>query len=593
MTRTQRLHTTFMAAIPLAAASLPPMTAAAQLQPWTQQHFEGYLDNDALAARLQSIAGSNANVSVAQLALSRGGRAIHVLTLSSDVRTAGERPALLITAGIDGRHLVGTETAVRVAENILANHADLLEAMTIYIIPRVNPDAVMKNLGAVNAGYIGVDRPVDDDRDRATDEDGPVDLNGDGVITMMRQLNPPLGTEATHLPDPGEPRLMKTPDAMKGEVAAYAMYIEGLDQDGDGEIAEDGPGMVDLDRNFMHRWPQYANDAGPYQLSESESHALAQFVIEHPNIVMAVTFGRHDNLVHVPDGRGRDITGEAPLELDGGDVDLYKKVAELFKETTAQERAPKDDDVAGSFHAWLYAQRGLPSFATIVWGRPDPSKEEPKPEEPAEGEGDPAAAGETKPAEQPEEKKEKKDAPKPADEEAAAWLTYSDRDRNGAGFVEWQPFDHPTLGQVEIGGFVPGFMMNPPVDQLDDLAAKQTDFIVELVSKRPMLREVGPTVARLAPGLYEVRFAIVNDGFMPTTTMMARRARSVPPTVVRMKLPIEQIVSGEPMSQSWGIDGSGGRFEHHWIIRVEDGREVEIEIANVQHGSKTIRFRAE
>lgn len=586
MTSMQRLHTMFLAALPLTAAFLTPMSAAAQIQPWTQQHFEGYLDNDALAARLQSIAGSNARAAVAQLALSRNGRPIHLLTLASDPRTAGERPALLITAGIDGRHLVGTETAVRVAENILANHADLLEAMTIYIIPRVNPDAVMKNLGALNAGFIGVDRPVDDDRDRATDEDGPVDLNGDGVITMMRQLNPPLGTAATHLPDPGEPRLMKTPDAMKGEVATYAMYIEGQDQDGDGEIAEDGPGMVDLDRNFMHRWPEYANDAGPYQLSERESHALAQFVIEHPNLVMAVTFGRHDNLVHVPDGRGRDITGEAPLELDGGDVDLYKKVAELFKDTTGQERAPKDDDVAGSFHAWLYAQRGLPSFATIVWGRPDPSPE-PKPEQPAEGEGEEAAEAQTP----PEEKKE--EVPKPADEEAAAWLTYSDRDRNGAGFIEWQPFDHPTLGAVEIGGFVPGFTMNPPAEQLDELATKQTAFIVELASKRPVLREVGPTVERLAPGLYEVRFAIVNDGFMPTTTIMARRARAVPPTVVRMKLPVEQIVSGEPMSQSWGIDGSGGRFEHHWIIRVEDGREVEIEIANVQHGSKTIRFRAE
>ncbi len=574
----------FIASCGLGLPAIQPMAVHSQ-EAITGELFAGYMDHDALAARLRTLARQSERASIANLTTSREGRDIHVLMLATDPQRSEHRPALLITAGIDGRHLVGTEVAIRIAERLLADHADLLEAMTVYIIPRVNPDAAARNLSEVNHGFIGVARPVDDDRDRATDEDGPLDLNGDGVITLMRQANPPLGRTATHLPDPAERRLMKSPDALKGETATHILYTEGLDQDGDGQIAEDGLGMVDLDRNFMHRWPEYANDAGPYQLSEVESHALAQFVLNHPNIAMAVTLGRHDNLVHTPDGRGRDITGEAPLELDGGDVDLYKEVARIFKDTTSQTRAPQDDDVAGSFHAWLYAQRGLPSFATIVWGRPDPSPE-PKPEEPATEEAG-AEEEESAPARKADPKA------KPADEEAAAWLTYSDRDRAGAGFIEWQPFDHPTLGAVEIGGFVPGFMMNPPAGELDDLAAKQTAFIVKLAEMRPKLREEGPAVTRLAAGLYEVRFAIINDGFLPTTTQMARRARAIPPTVVRMKLPVDQIIAGSPMAQSWGIDGSGGRADHHWIIRAADGSEVEIEITNTQHGSKTIRFRAE
>ena len=90
---------------------------------------------------------------------------------------------------------------------------------------------------------------------------------------------------------------------------------------------------------------------------------------------MAITYGRHDNVVNPPDGKGKDVSGEGPKVIDPGDVKLYKTASELFKETTEQKQAPKSS-ADGSFHAWLYAQRGVPSFATVVWGRPDTEKEE-------------------------------------------------------------------------------------------------------------------------------------------------------------------------------------------------------------------------
>lgn len=531
--------------------------------------FDGYMNHADMQQRVRALGAAHPFCRVESIGTSREGRDLPLLILSTDPDTAHERPAILITAGLDGRHFVGTETAVRVAERLARDHAELLEAVTIYIIPRVNPDAAERNLGPLNMGLIGTLRPVDSDRDRETDEDGPVDLNGDGVITLMRRLNPPLSDPPTHLPDPAEPRLLKRADAAKGEAPIWTVYTEGLDQDGDGLIAEDGPGGVDLDRNFMHGWPEYASDAGPHQLSEPESLALARFVLKRSNIMMAITYGRHDNMVNAPDGRATDITGRAPRELDAGDVELYKELARIFKETTGQTRAPKEN-VAGSFHAWLYAQRGLPSIATVVWGRPDPS--------PA-----PIIEGE-------EPAKEDRNAPKPADAEEAGWLLYSDRDRAGRGFVEWTPFDHPTLGRVEIGGFVPGFQLNPPAAELDDLADKQALFLVELARYRPRLRQEGPEVTRLAEGLYEVRLAIINDGRMPTTTAIARKARAVPPTVVRLHLPLSDIAAGSPVSQSWGIDGSGGRSDHRWIIRASAGARISIEIVNVQHGSRAVMF---
>lgn len=624
-----------------------------------------YMDFAGLSQALQDLARTEPKCRVDVLGASRQGRGLLTLTLAGDQKAADAHPALLIAAGLDARHKVGVETAYRVAKRLLAEHADVLDSTTIYIVPCANPDGFEFNR-LLNSGHIGTMRVVDEDRDGATDEDGPKDLNGDGVITQMRRIDPPLDDPPTMMADPASPRLLKRPDAAKGERAAYTVYVEGLDQDGDGEIAEDGPGEVDLDRNFMHRWPEHETGAGPYQLSEPESAALAKFVLEHRNIVAAITYGRHDDLINTPDGRGNDISGQAPKDLDPGDVDLYKEIGKLFKEATGQERAPQNDS-AGSFHAWLYAQRGIPSFATVVWGRPEASK---PPAETKPADSQPGAS--TQPASQPDatnpaatqpgeasnevsdgvhlgaladtalptqmvapviiaqqqtppggrgrgrggrgggpprdgaapggppapaeaaaaRDKGGDDKSKPADPEAAAWLDYSDRDRNHEGFVEWKPFDHPTLGKVEIGGFVPGFQMNPPADQLDGLGEKETKFVVELLKKLPRLKALPPEVKKLAPGIYEVRFAIANDGFLPTATAIARKARSVMPTVVSLSTPLDRIVAGERVSKAYGIGGGGDRFSQHWIIRADDNSELTITVANPQLGNQTVTFKA-
>lgn len=587
------------------------------------QSFGGY---EGVVSAAKDLAANNATVQVRTIGTSRENRDLLLMTLSSDAAKADSKPALLITAGLDGRHGVGVQTALLVARQIVTDHADLLNDVTVYVIPCANPDGMQRNLGGVNFGHIGTLRAVDEDRDGAADEDAPTDLNGDGVINMMRRIDPPLDDTATHLPDPEAPRLLKKADKEKGERAIYSVYIEGLDADGDGLVAEDGPGSVDLDKNFMHRWPEHDVDSGPTQLSEPESAALAKFVLEHPNIVEAITFGRHDNLVNVPDGKGKDNSGEGPKDLDEDDVGYYNEVAKVFKELTGQENAPKPPaETAGSFHAWLYAQRGIPSFATVVWGRPEAPKEDekkkkggdaaesqPADSQPAATEPDRAGDDSAKPqaAEDAEaqaepgaeddvksggdKKKSKKDEkPKPADEEAAEWLKYSDRERGGAGFIEWTAFDHPTLGKVEIGGFVPGFQMNPKEDQLDDLAAKQTKFIVELIGRRPKLSVDGPTVKKLADGLYEVRLGIVNDGYLPTATAMARKAESLRPTVVRISTPIENIVAGERTSRVNGIGGSGERWTARWIVRADDGSDIAIAILNQQLGEQTITVKAE
>lgn len=546
-----------------------------------------------IAGRLAEIA-AHPHCTLRSIGTSREGRDLPMLVLADDADAADRRPGLLVVAGLDGRRLADTGIALEVARSLLDASPALLEAVTIYVVPCANPDAAARSRATPGAPLAGTLDPVDDDRDGRRDEDPPRDIDGDGLVTMMRQLEPPLGEPPTHLPDPAEPRLMKTPDRDRGERATHRLFVEGLDGDGDGLIAEDGAGTTLLDRNFMHAWPEHQPDAGRYPLSEPEALALAQLVIARTNLVAAVVYGRHDTLVHPPDGKGRDVTGRAPRLADPDDVAFFAAIGTLYRETTGRDAAPTVDD-DGSLHAWLIGQRGLPAFATTLWQRPTVDEADDADEEgilidvraqdadDATGVELAVVLEETKSEDAPKEDLE------PADAEAAAWLALAEA--RGASFVPWRPFDHPTLGAVEIGGFAPLFREDAPEEDHAAIAAREAEFLVALAERRPRLEVIGPEMRRLADGLHEIRIAIRNDGGMPTMTRRARAARAAMPTLLRIDAEPERLLSGERIVRAWGVD-AGDRFETRWIIRgADDG--VVIEIIDPRLGTTTLRATPE
>ena len=580
--------------IPLLLAFVPLQTAP----PW-----DGYLDDAALSARLNGWTTTfPEHVRIDTYGTSREGRPLLVATLAGDLATADSKPAILVVAAMDGLHPAGTEYAVRIGELMLAENPALLDQTTIYVLPLANPDGISANHGPLNRGRRGVSRLVDGDRDGAVDENGPRDLNGDGVISQMRWLNPPLSRPATHLPDPAEPRLMKTPDRSKGEEATHLLMIEGVDDDGDGLVGEDGPGDVRLDRNFPHLWQEHSVDAGPYQLSEPESLAIAEFVLAHPRIVAAVVYGPNDSVVAIPASDKKDKTNQTPIGIDADDKSLYTKISEVYAEHTSQKRATNDAD-AGGLHSWLYAHRGIPTVSTNGWGRPDPTVPEKEASaEPVAGEEEApeaeksAEADDAKNTEKPETEKtetekpeteKKEEPPKPADEEAAGWLAWSDADRDGSGFIEWHSFEHPNFGTVEIGGMVPGFTSNPPPELLDAIAREQVAFIAAFSAMQPNVTIEGPEVEAVGHGTYRVRIAMVNAGGMPTRTAMARRNRAIRPIVVRLDLDRDRILDGAPVNRIEGLDGDGGRATLDWVIRPAAG-SVMIRIDDPLTGVRTI-----
>ncbi len=49
-------------------------------------------------------------------------------------------------------------------------------------------------------------------------------------------------------------------------------------------------------------------------------------------------------------------------------------------------------------------------------------------------------------------------------------------------------------------------------------------------------------------------------------------------------------MTGQRVSREWGIDGNGGRSDHHWIIRTDDLSSESIEIIDPRFGNHTIKL---
>jgi hypothetical protein len=281
-------------------------------------------------------------------------------------------------------------------------------------------------------------------------------------------------------------------------------------------------------------------------------------VIGHPNLIAAVVYGRHDNLIHAPDSTAMDITGRTPKELAGDDAGNHARIAERYRELVGQSHAPREES-AGSLHAWLYAHRGIPTFASTGWGRPDL----PEPT--------PAETEDTTPT------TETQTAREPADSDAAEWLAYSDQLRGGAGFVPWTPYDHPQLGPVEIGGWVPGFRSTPPEDLIEDLVDRHARWIAELATERARLEVIGPELEPLGGGLARLRLGIRNEGGRSTRPHQATRTRVRRPTNVRLLVGEERLIEGQKLVQIELIRPGELRVLE-WTVRITPDEIISLEI---------------
>src|SRR5437763_4699013 len=178
--------------MPLQSASyLFSLLTAAMLAPAAP--VSTYHDHRALSRVLHRLADEHPNMArLYPIGKSSQGRELWVLEIAH--RQDGEqapRPAVYVQGGLTGADPACGEVAVSIAEDLLSRYGhdvrvtSLLDTRTLFFCPRPNPDGIETLFASTPHVQPGTAAPFDDDGDGRFDEDGPEDLDGDGVITPM------------------------------------------------------------------------------------------------------------------------------------------------------------------------------------------------------------------------------------------------------------------------------------------------------------------------------------------------------------------------------------------------------------------------
>jgi hypothetical protein len=100
------------------------------------------------------------------------------------------------------------------------------------------------------------------------------------------------------------------------------------------------------------------------------------------------------------------------------------------------------------------------------------------------------------------------------------------------GWVEWEPYDHPQFGEVEIGGFKKNFGRANPGFLLESDAHRNMAFTLFHAYHLPELGISGVQTRDLGNGLREVTATITNDRVIPTHASHDLMNSITPPNMI-------------------------------------------------------------
>lgn len=517
-----------------------------------------YQSHEQRSSRLRNLAAANsALASVKSIGKSRGQRDIWLFTISKG--DASKKPALLIVAGLEGTHLAGTEIAIQIAEKLLANAAKdsvakLLENKAVYIIPSANPDAQEQWTAKPRFARSENALDYDNDRDGRLNEDPFEDLNGDGLITMVR-IEDPTGTFIVSKDDP---RVLVKADPAKGESGKYILITEGIDNDKDGKFNEDGPGGVNIDKNFTFDYPIFTDGSGDYAASEPETRAIADFLYNSPNIFAVLTFGPNNNLSEAPKFDQAKVSRRIITGVTQKDAAVMEQVSKLYNSLGLKD-APAMPQTKGNFSQTAYFHAGRFSFTTPGWWAPktEAARDTTKKADVAASASTSGTGG-----------RSDSNAATNAENDEVRFLKWADREKLTDVFVEWKEIKHPDFPdkKAEVGGIAPYAKLNPPVSYLNDIAEKHLRFITGLAMQMPDVQIVNLKTESLGNGLNRITLQVVNKGLLPTYADIGDRVRWVKKVKTELFLGNGQsIVSGRKINLRNAL-GPGESEEYTWLI---------------------------
>jgi hypothetical protein len=430
------------------------------------------------------------------------GRDLMLMTINNPATgPEASKAGMFIEANVHGNEIQGGEVCLYTIWYLMENYgriADvtrLVDERVFYIIPTVNPDGrqfFMEGPGGnARSGHV----PVDDDNDGLFDEDGPEDINGNGIVEQIRKYIPGRGNFRTSRLNPNllEP-------APYGEPGDYILLgSEGIDNDGDGLVNEDGPGSYDQNRNWGADWqPNYVQSgAMNYPFELPEVRAVDDFLTAHPNIAGVQSY--HNSGGMILRGPGAETAGEYPAD----DVRFYDELGRNGERILPFYRYiiiwSGLYTVHGGFIDWTNDGLGIPSFSNELWN------------------GEQYFSS-------PALKDQQKDPASPIAPNVSRYFfdKYLEFDDE---YVPWKPFDHPQYGQVEMGGVWKKYQGRvPPRFMNEELCHRNMAFSLYQADEMPLIRLGDVEVETLGGDLRRVFVDIANPKVVPT--IMGRAARN-------------------------------------------------------------------
>lgn len=510
------------------------------------------------------------------------GRELWLVTLTNQATgPALEKPAYWIDANTHAGEVTGSTVVLYTIWSYLTQYGHdekvtrVLDRSAIYLLPRLSVDGAERYLTTPYTLRSSTRLyPYVEERDGLY----PADIDGNGLILTMRVPNPNGDWKCSEK----DPRIMRKRGIDDEGGTYYSILTEGLIRNYDGFFIPIAPARqgLDINRNYPYEWAPEGTErgAGPYPFSEPETKAEAEFWRTHPNISGLVTYHTTSGVLLRP------YSTQPDESLPTADLDVFNLMGKRGTEITGYPAVsvyhgfryhPKEvmhgamDDFAYDHHGWF-------AFTPELWDLPTTAGVGPR-----------------------EFIKWMRWHPEEDDLKIMRW---NDEVMHGEAFINWQPFDHPQLGAVEIGGWNSKlYQQNAPLQYLAELCEKQSQWTLSNASLCPYLTLPQLIVESQGEHIYHITAIVENGGFLPTyTSQKALERKDVRPIEVELAVPEGvEITSGKRRQEVGQLEGrsnkiwnwfsgsspTDNRCKLEWVVKGPVGAQLDLVIRAQRAGT--------
>jgi hypothetical protein len=549
--------------------------------------FDQYYPLDQVYAALKALNKAYPQLTTLEtVGTSEEGRPLMAMTVNNPKTGAAlDKPGMYVDGNMHGNEIQGGDISLYLLDYLLGNYGKnpevtaLVDKLCFYVVPVVNVDGRYHFMADANSPDSNrtLRIPVDDDKDGLVDEDPADDLDGDGNLCTMRKKDP-FGQYKT---DPEEPRLMVR--VKPGEKGEWTMLgEEGLDNDGDGQINEDGEGYVDGNRNWGFDWapPYVQGGSGEYPFSGTGLKGLADWTMTKANI--AFVWSYHNNGGMILRGPSRKGLGEYPAQ----DIAVYDYLGKQGERIIPGYRyliSWKDlYTTYGDSGEWATQTLGAYFYCAEVFQ--------------TESEAFKGASERPEPGTPREEAMLDIFGGGPSERER---IKFSDSVVQGEQYKPWKAFKHPLYGDIEIGGWVKMSTRLGPPFMIKDLVHRNAMAVLFAAKHLPEVALEVTEVKALGGDLFRVRTRLSNPKAVPTMSYLAQKVNLYPKDMLKVSGP--KVVAGgllvdpyrdqvvykkdRPELQFLIVPGFG-KVEHEFLV--EGKGEVTLRYES-RHGGKIVK----